>query len=127
MDYFTDALLRPEDSGFRSRSDDVRREITLILSRSIAQDEISDADQAYLVNVISQRAGISEAEAQDRLTQIAEDAKRVSDGIEMKAREAADEARKAAATLSLWAFASLLLGAFVASFSATIGGRARDL
>lgn len=127
MDYFTDALLRPEDPAMARRSDDVRREIGLILSRSVAQGEVSDADQAYLVAVISQRAGISETQAQARLNQIAEQAKKASDAIEMKAREAADEARKAAATFSLWVFASLLLGAFVASFSATIGGRARDL
>jgi hypothetical protein len=38
----------------------------------------------------------------------------------------ADAARKAAAAFSLWAFASLLVGAFVASLAATIGGRARD-
>src|SRR5690606_4011266 len=92
MDYFTDALLRPEELRVRSGSEAVRREVALILSRSLAQNEMSDADQAYLVRVISQRAGISEGEA-----------------------------RKAAATFSLWMFATLLLGAFVASFSATIG------
>ncbi|NLZ79767.1 MAG: hypothetical protein GX908_09680 [Gammaproteobacteria bacterium] len=49
------------------------------------------------------------------------------DTLEAQAREAADEARKAAAIFALWAFASLLIGAFVASFAATCGGRARDL
>lgn len=49
------------------------------------------------------------------------------DTLETQAREAADEARKAAAIFALWAFASLLIGAFVASFAATYGGRARDL
>ena len=127
VDYFADALLRPTDSGMVSRSDDVRREIGLILSRSVAQGELTDEDQAYLVTVISQRAGISETQAQERLGQIAERAKRASDELEVKARETADEARKVAATFSLWTFAALLLGAFVASFAATIGGRARDL
>lgn len=45
---------------------------------------------------------------------------------EQTLREAADDARKAAAAFSLWAFAALLTGAFVASFAATVGGRARD-
>lgn len=127
VDYFADALIRPADSATFRRSDDVQREITVILSRSLAQGEISDADQAYLQTVIAQRAGISEAEAQARLSEIAGQAKSTFDEIQLTARETADDARKAAATLSLWMFASLLLGAFVASFSATIGGRARDL
>jgi hypothetical protein len=41
-------------------------------------------------------------------------------------REAADEARQGAAKTSLWAFVALLMGAFCASFAATIGGRQRD-
>lgn len=127
MDYFTDALLRPDEPGMGIRSDDVRREVAVILGRSVAQGEVSESDQAYLVSVVSRRAGISETEAQERLGQISEQAKKAADSLEIKAREAADDARKAAATFSLWAFASLLLGAFVASFAATIGGRARDL
>jgi hypothetical protein len=35
-------------------------------------------------------------------------------------------ARKAAAHLSLWIFVALLIGAFCASYAATIGGRERD-
>jgi CHASE3 domain sensor protein len=38
----------------------------------------------------------------------------------------ADKARKASAAAALWLFISLLIGAFVASFSATFGGRQRD-
>ena len=45
---------------------------------------------------------------------------------EMAARAAADKARKASAYGSLWLFVSLLTGAFVASLSATFGGRRRD-
>ena len=44
-----------------------------------------------------------------------------------KAREAADAARKASAYASLWLVVSMLIGAFVASFAATHGGRRRDL
>lgn len=127
MDYFTDALLRPADPQQGIRQEDVRREVALIFSKSIAQGEISEADQTYLIKVISQRADISEAEARERLTQISEKAVKTAEEVELKVRETADDARKVAATFSLWAFASLLLGAFVASISATVGGRARDL
>ena len=37
-----------------------------------------------------------------------------------------DAARKAATQASLWAFLALLLGAFTASYTATIGGKHRD-
>lgn len=126
-DYYVDALLRPTDPGRDDRQRDVHKEVALIFVKSVTQGEISQEDQEYLIKVISQRAGISETDAKARLSQITENAKVTAEEFELKARETADEARKVAATFSLWAFASLLLGAFVASFSATIGGRARDL
>jgi hypothetical protein len=46
---------------------------------------------------------------------------------ETAARDAADQARKASAYVTLWLFISLLIGAFVASLAATYGGRRRDL
>lgn len=126
VDYFTDMLLRPEGQAPNADRGDIRRQVSVILGRSIMQGEMSDADQAYLASVISQQAGISEGQAQTRLNQVATQAREAVETIEMQAREVADEARKVAATFSLWAFASLLIGAFVASFAATIGGRARD-
>ena len=46
---------------------------------------------------------------------------------ETAAKEATDKGRKASAYASLWLFISLLIGACVASFSATVGGRQRDM
>ena len=40
--------------------------------------------------------------------------------------EATDKARSASAKAALWGFISLLIGAFVASFMGTLGGRHRD-
>jgi hypothetical protein len=67
--------------------------------------------------------GVSEPEAQKRVdhTTAAEKA------TELKAREAADAARKAAATTSIFMTLSMLIGAFIASASAALGGRLRDL
>jgi len=48
------------------------------------------------------------------------------DEAEAAAREAADTARKASAYAALWLFISLLMGAFIASWMATFGGRQRD-
>jgi hypothetical protein len=61
------------------------------------------------------RAGVSQQEAE----------KRVDDGY-TQAQQAADTARKAVAHAMYWTFLALLVGAFCASFAATIGGRERD-
>ena len=43
-----------------------------------------------------------------------------------KAKAAADKARKAAAEASIYLALSMLVGAFIASISAALGGRLRD-
>ncbi|MGS0894128.1 hypothetical protein ACVBGC_16565 [Burkholderia stagnalis] len=126
LDYFTDTLLRPNDPAAAGNPADLRQEVSRILTRSVVNGKLSDADQTYLVKLIAQRAGIDEDAARQRLTQVEAQAAQLARETEQKAREAADTARKALATFSLWAFASMLMGAFVASFGATIGGRARD-
>lgn len=127
LDYFTDALMRPQNPSQNYNQTQTNKEISTILTQSLMQGEISTEDETYVVNVIAQRADISETEARERLQQISEQAKKALAKLETQAREAADEARKAAALFALWAFVSLLLGAFVASFAATWGGKARDL
>ncbi|WJF91796.1 hypothetical protein QS306_17160 [Paraburkholderia bonniea] len=126
LDYFTDTLLRPNDPAASTSAGDVRQEVSRILTRSIASGQLSSDDENYLVKLVAQRTGVDEAVARQRLLQVEERAKQAAQQAEQTAREAADTARKAAAAFSLWAFASLLIGAFVASYAATIGGRARD-
>ncbi|MCK9510812.1 MAG: hypothetical protein M0R28_06260 [Pigmentiphaga sp.] len=124
--YFTDAVLRPADASRAASPAAVREEVSRLLVRSFAEGELSADDRAYLVRLVAQRTGLSEAEAEQRISEITTQARQTAEEAEQTAREAADVARKAAATLSLWAFISMLLGAFVASYAAMIGGRARD-
>ncbi|AKM33190.1 hypothetical protein AB870_23435 (plasmid) [Pandoraea faecigallinarum] len=126
LDYFTDALLRPTDPATTPAQRDARPEVSRILARSMINGQVLDADRAYLVKLIAQRAGVDEASAQQRLTQIQTQFSQAVAQAEQKAKDAADEARKGLALFSIWAFVALLSGAFVASFSATIGGRIRD-
>jgi hypothetical protein len=63
----------------------------------------------------SARTGLSEADADKRVTEVTAQVK--SD---------LDKARKAAAQLALWLTASLFIGAFAASLAATEGGGLRD-
>lgn len=126
LDYFTDTLLRAEGLQTTYDQSNPRNEVSTILTRAMIQGQIADEDQEYLVKVVSERAGISADDAKTRILQVMERAQKAAHEFELKAKETADTARKAAVTFALWSFLSLLLGAFVASFAATVGGRTRD-
>ena len=84
-------------------------------------------DVHYLGQMVAQKTGLSQADAEKRVTDDFAKMKAKADQAKADAKEAADKARKASAYTALWLFVSLLVGAFVASFSATFGGRQRDL
>jgi hypothetical protein len=82
---------------------------------SLRQGQLLPADQEYLAQLAAAKTGISVPEANQRVA-----------NMFANAMQAADTARKATAHLLLWLFLSLLMGAFSASYAATIGGRQRD-
>ena len=112
-----DALLRSNPTANPNTTDlrATRAEIARILTNGLRDGEVSAPDRTYMAQVIAVRTGLSQADAD----------KRVSDVIN-QAKTALDNARKAAAKLSLWLTASLLIGAFFASLAATEGGYVRD-
>ncbi|MGO3741426.1 hypothetical protein [Kerstersia sp.] len=126
LDDFTDTLLRPADSSLRTGTGEERREIGRIFVRGITQGKLDQEDKEYLTQRVAQYTGVEAPVAEQRIQQVSARAQQALDEAEQTARKAADAARKAAATFALWLFAALLLGAFVASLAATVGGRARD-
>lgn len=125
-DYLTDTLLRsdkPDASGDRNAA---RTEVGRIVAMSLAQGEMTPADRDYVTKVVAAQTGVEPAVAQRRVEQTIQTAKQTAETAKQKAKEAADKARKAAAAFALWGFASMLIGAFVASLAATWGGRRRD-
>jgi hypothetical protein len=107
----------------------MRGEISRIVATSWKDGAltISQDDKAYIASVIAQRTGLSQQDAEKRIDTVVAQAKAAIDDAKTKAKQAADDARKAGAALALWTFVALILGAFSASFMATVGGRARDL
>jgi hypothetical protein len=93
----------------------VQAEVDRILTHALSQGAISSTDNAYLAQVVSTRTGLTQAEAE----------RRVSD-VFGEFQQSADRSRKALAHLSLWLFVALLSGAFCASYAGTIGGKQRD-
>ncbi|MGQ3215780.1 hypothetical protein [Shinella sp.] len=121
--YFTDLLLRPQDLTTRAQADDSSAaEVSRILLQGAVGNGVPEADRAYIATIVSSRAGVTPEEAKVRVDQVLqqiEDAKNA-------AIKAADEARKSAATAAMLGALSLLVGAFIASAAAALGGRQRD-
>ena len=113
--YFVDTLFRSDRLGPESKDPSVQAEAGRIFANALRQNQMPTADLTYLGRLVAARTGISQSEAE----------KRVSDVI-ADARQTEDTARKATAHLLLWFFLALLMGAFSASYAATIGGRQRD-
>jgi hypothetical protein len=117
VDYYADALLRSNPGTSPNTTDlgATRNEIARILMTGLRESDIPAPDRTYVAQLVAAHTGLSQADA----------GKRVSDVIN-QAKTALDNARKAAAKLSLWLTASLLVGAFSASLAATDGGYVRD-
>jgi hypothetical protein len=125
-DIYVDTLLRTEPrpaaadaqasnqpgAGAATPRAEVGRLIAPVLRRG---GDVSPADRTYLAKVVAARTGLGQPEAE----------KRVNDVI-VQAKQAADDARKAAAKLMLWLAASMLAGAVASILGATEGGLLRD-
>ena len=113
--YYVDALFRSGGVGAETGDAGVKAEAERILVKGFNETQMPSADQSYLVTLVAARTGLSQADAEKRVS-----------AVMTEARQAEDTLRKATAHLLLWLFLSLLIGAFSASFAATIGGRQRD-
>ena len=102
-------------------------EVTGIFANSISTGALPQDDRQYVARLIAQNTGLSQQEAEQRVQSTYDKAQAKLKEAKEKAQQAADAARKATSYLMLWTFISLLAGAFVASLSATFGGRQRDL
>lgn len=103
-------------------------EVARIFMHALRSDgPLPQDDVAYVGQLIAQETELSQAEAEQRVNEVYTRVQTTLREAETTAKEAADTAREASAYASLWFFVSLLIGAFAASFAATIGGRQRDL
>jgi hypothetical protein len=138
MDAAIDALLRPQTVGqaaapaqppqtqggggaARARAgagqsnDDIRVEVSRILASSLATGSLTEPNRTYLTQLVAQRTGISQQEAE----------KRINDAV-TAARQAADKARRAAVVTGFVTAAGLVLSLGAAWWAAMKGGQHRD-
>jgi hypothetical protein len=118
MDGYVDALLRsnnPSTQGAANPNDSRGELVRLFTANFKSGSDMSPADRAYVSKVVAARTGLSEQDAEKRVTEVT-----------AQAKSELDKARKATAQLAFWLAASLLIGAFSAALAATEGGGLRD-
>ena len=118
MDGYVDTLLRADTPAAQNSTNPAnsRGELTRILTASFhSGSDLNPADRSYVAKVVAARTGLSQADADKRVTDVTNQIK--SD---------LDKARKNAMQLAIWLTLSLFIGAFSASLAATEGGGLRD-
>jgi hypothetical protein len=99
-----------------------RSEATHIALHAAATGNMPDEDRNYLAALVAGSTGITAQEARARVDAFVAEGTAARD----QAKAAADAARKAAAQTAIYTALAMLIGAFIASVSAAIGGRLRD-
>ncbi|MDR6859585.1 hypothetical protein [Variovorax guangxiensis] len=102
-------------------------ELGRIFANALRTGTLPPEDSRYAAQVVAQRTGLSQQDAEKRVNDSYARAKASVDEARNKAKAAADATRKATSYGSLWIFISLVIGALVAAYCATLGGRNRDL
>jgi len=134
MGYFVDSLFRADASTSAPETADAAREsappaaeVARIFAANAGADSLPADDVRYLGQLVSHRSGMSQQDAEKRVTDTYARMQAKAREVSNEAKAAADSARRASSYAALWLFISLLIGAFVASVAATVGGRQRDL
>jgi len=118
VDYYASSLYR----GASASVADITPETAAILATDTATGTFPADDRDYLARQVAARTGVSQTEAEARVNTLIG---RI-EADRQKAAQAAETARKTVVGFSVTLFISLLVGAFIASVSAAIGGRLRD-
>jgi hypothetical protein len=134
MGYWVDSLFRRDVSVAATSAADTNEssaardsaEVSRIFMNITVKEPLPAEDLRYVGQLVAQRTGLPQADAEKRVAAVYAKAQAKLQNAQVAAQDAADKARKASAYSALWLFVSLLIGAFVASYAATFGGRLRD-
>lgn len=122
--YFVDTLFRapPGVAPAAGSLQDFRGEATRILATGAVAGTVSDADKAYLAQLVSANAGLSPEEATTRVDEVLA----AVEQAKVQAAEAAEETRKWTVLGAFLTAASLLVSGVGAYWAAMKGGNHRD-
>jgi len=93
-----------------------------ILAAGLVRGGLSPDDSVYLNALVVAQTGVGPAEAQRRIDAVIDREQQVA----AAAKQAAESARKTAASLAIFTSLSMLVGALIACVSAALGGMQRD-
>lgn len=118
MDGYVDTLLRSDNPSAQGQQNasDMRAEMVRLFSTSFRNGgDLNAADRSYVAKVVAARTGLSQADAEKRV-----------DDVATQVKIDTDKVRKAGMKTAIWLTLSLFVGAFTAALAATEGGGLRD-
>jgi hypothetical protein len=115
LSYELDRLLRPARRNPNAETAQERAEAGRILLTSSSHNGVAPEDRTYLVQLVNGVTGLTGADAERRV-----------DNVVANAKTAIAQSRRSAIITGFSIAASILLGAVVAWFAASEGGRNRD-
>ena len=122
MSYDVDKLFRSTSTAAGSAAAEARMEATHIVANAFASGSVPDADRTYLAEQVAARTGASQSESQARVDGLIAAVMQSQEKLKVEA----DRTKRATAQASIYLALSMLIGAFIASVSAALGGRIRD-
>jgi len=129
VEYLIDSQFRSDPSApdaATSTDTAAHLEAVKVFIHGIRSNNLSPQDKQYLAQVVAKRTGMSVGDAEKRVGETFSKIQTAISDAEKKARQVAEDARKAVAYSALWTFVTLLCGALIASFSAAFGARQRE-
>jgi hypothetical protein len=114
----------PAEGGGASSNpqSDPRPEVIRVIGASLAAGELDAGDRAFLAQLVSQRSGVDQQEAEKRVDAMWAQTQATA----AEAKEAAEQARRLAVIAAFATAASLLIAAAAGYFGAALGGNHRD-
>ncbi|WP_295587958.1 hypothetical protein [uncultured Lamprocystis sp.] len=128
LSYYIDTLYRTNttDGQRYVPSAAATAEIANVFTNALHEGNLPAADIRYLGATVAEQTGLSQDDAQTRVADTFAQLQGRVGQLDVTERALTEQARKAAATTTIWLFISLLSGAFLASVMAIFGGRQRD-
>jgi hypothetical protein len=128
LTYYIDTLYRTDttDGPRFAPSAAVTAEVARVFTNALQLGSLPATDIRYLGTTVAEQTGLSQDDAQTRVADTFGQLQSRIGELDVNERTLAEQARKAAATATIWLFIALLSGAFLASLMAIFGGRQRD-
>jgi hypothetical protein len=104
--YSVDSLFRSDHVDASISNQDATAQASRILANGVRNGDVPPADRTYLAQLVAAKTSIPQADAQKRVDDTIASTKEA----EIKARQAADAARKATATFAIFTALSLMIG-----------------